>query len=65
MSSDISQTVIAIQGEAISSVAPQDGYILVWDAADGYWRPQPQQASKQLQTQTFTSNGTWTAPIFI
>lgn len=61
MTSDINGTVVAIQGEAISSAAPQDGYVLVWDALDGYWKPQPQ-SSGGLITEYFTTNGTWTAP---
>lgn len=39
------QTVIGIQGRPVSPVAPQtdaegDGYVLTWDAVDGYWKPE-------------------------
>ncbi len=59
MTSDINGTVVAIQGNAVSSIAPTDGYVLVWDGADGYWIPQPPTG---LRKAYFTSNGTWTAP---
>jgi len=36
----IAQTVIGIQGSPVSPTAPQDGYILVWEATDGHWEPQ-------------------------
>lgn len=35
-----SQTVVGIQGHHVSNHAPQDGYILIYDAADGYWLAQ-------------------------
>lgn len=38
--SSTSQNVIAIHGHAVSSVAPTDGYVLTWDNADGYWKPE-------------------------
>ena len=59
MTSDINGTVVGLQGFAVSSAAPQDGYILVWDAADGYWKPQ---LPTKLNKQYFTANGTWTCP---
>lgn len=42
MSSDldiIQSVVIAIQGVPVNSTFPTDGYALIYDAADGYWRP--------------------------
>jgi hypothetical protein len=56
---DINGTVVAIQGNAVSSASPSDGYVLVWDATDGYWKPQPQGG---LNKQYFTSSSSWTAP---
>ncbi len=34
------QTVIKLQGKNVSSIAPTDGYTLVWVAADAQWEPQ-------------------------
>ena len=34
----INQTVTKIQGHPVSSVAPTDGYALVWSASDGYYK---------------------------
>lgn len=44
MSNDINVTqssVVAIQGTPVNSVAPTDGYALIYDAVDGYWKPAP------------------------
>lgn len=62
MTSDINGTVIAIQGNAISSAAPTDGYVLTWDATDGYWVARLSAKSTSLQSSYFTSSGTWTCP---
>ena len=36
----IHQTVIGIQGNSVSSTAPQDGYALTWNAGADQWQPQ-------------------------
>lgn len=62
MTSDINGTVVAIQGnpvEAETLGANQDGYVLTWSNADTQIQAQP---SVGLQSQIFTSNGTWTCP---
>lgn len=62
MASDINGTVVAIQGnpvEAETLGANQDGYVLTWSNADTQIQAQP---SVGLQSQIFTSNGTWTCP---
>lgn len=33
--------VIALQGYPIQDVVPEDGYVLTWVDADGYWEPKP------------------------
>jgi hypothetical protein len=56
---DINGTVVGIQGFAINNTAPDDGYVLTWSAADGYWVPRP---SSRLNKIYFTTNDTWTCP---
>jgi len=34
------QTVLALQGFAVSGVTPTDGYVLVWQDSDAQWEPQ-------------------------
>jgi hypothetical protein len=38
--SNIAQTVIKIQGNAISNTAPSDGYVLTWSALNNQWMPE-------------------------
>lgn len=62
--SDIGKTVLAIQGNPVKReiLGPsEDGYVLTWVNADNEWESKPVNAP-QLQSQTFTSNGTWTCP---
>lgn len=59
MTTDINGTVVAIQGNAISSSAPTDGYTLTWDASDGYWVARPTPGLRKVY---FTANDTWTPP---
>lgn len=62
MTSDVDGKVIAIQGNPVDSTTlgtTQDGYDLTWENADGKWEAKP---TVGLQSQIFTSNGTWTAP---
>jgi len=63
MSSDTANTaVIAIQGNSVVAetlTSSQDGYVLTWDNTDGYIAAKP---SVGLQSQVFTSSGTWTCP---
>lgn len=61
MTSDINGTVTGLQGNAVSSASPTDGYVLTWDATDGYWVARPVIQSG-LRKDYFTSSGTWTAP---
>jgi hypothetical protein len=61
MTSDINGTVTGLQGNAVSSASPTDGYVLTWDATDGYWVAKPAPRSG-LKTDYFTSSGTWTCP---
>lgn len=66
MTSDITKTVdyrvTAIQGEAISTTTPSDGYVLTWNSSgDGYWEPKPSQATG-LRKMYFTGDGYWTCP---
>ena len=35
----VSQTVVGLQMIPVSSEFPTDGYVLMYDATDGYWRP--------------------------
>lgn len=63
MPSDITNAVVvALQGNAVQSGtlgSGQDGYVLTWKNSDNEWEAKP---SVGLQSQTFTSNGTWTCP---
>jgi hypothetical protein len=52
-------TVEAIQGTPVSAITPTDGYVLTYVSADGEWEPK---SAVGLQSQIFTSNGTWTCP---
>ena len=67
MSSDITigqVTVTAIQDEAISAVAPTDGYALIWDGYGQQWKPAAiPTPSNGFRRAEFTSNGTWTCPV--
>jgi hypothetical protein len=58
--SDINGTVTGLQGNSVSSEEPTDGYVLTWNAMDGYWSPKPTQLNQQ--TTYFTSSGTWICP---
>lgn len=64
MSNDLivnDSVVVGIQGNAVSSEIPTDGYVLTW--VDGYSEQQPKPIqSGGLRTEYFTSNGTWTCP---
>lgn len=35
-----SQTVVGIQGHGVANPTLEDGFILIWNQADGYWLPQ-------------------------
>ena len=60
MSSDTTNTVVvAIQGVAVSSAPPTDGYVLTYVDVDSEWEPKP---SIGLQSQIFLSSGMWTCP---
>src|ERR1700722_9330125 len=62
MTSDVNGTVVAIQGNAVQSGtlgSTDDGYVLTWKNGDEQWEAKP---SVGLQSQTFTSSGTWTCP---
>lgn len=62
MTTDINGTVIGIQNNPVVAeilTSSQDGYVLTWDNSDGYIAAKP---AVGLQSQTFTSNGTWTCP---
>jgi hypothetical protein len=64
MTSDINGTVIAIQGNAVQSGtlnSNDDGYVLTWKNANAQWEPHPV-PTVGLQSQSFTSSGTWTCP---
>jgi hypothetical protein len=37
----ISQTVVGLQGYAVSNTAPTDGYILTWESSTNNWNPLP------------------------
>ena len=39
--SNISQTVIGLQGYSISDATPTDGYLLTWSESNEYWEPAP------------------------
>lgn len=39
-----SQTVIGLQNNPISPIAPQDGYSLIWNQANNAWTPKPNYA---------------------
>jgi hypothetical protein len=62
MTSDINGTVVAIQGVAVSSTTPTDGYVLTYVAADSEWEPKPVSAGTIDGYVYFTSSGTWTCP---
>lgn len=65
MTSDINitaATVVAIQGESISTITPTDGYVLTWSASDGYWVPKPAPTTG-LRKDYFINSGTWTCPV--
>lgn len=66
MASDTNDTVvIAIQGNPVSDAVldvSQDGYVLTWINADDQWEAKPATPQVSLQSQTFTSSGTWTCP---
>jgi hypothetical protein len=68
MTSDINiieATVTAIQGEAISTASPTDGYVLTWNVSgDGYWEPQAPSVpvAAGLRKDYFTADGYWTCP---
>jgi hypothetical protein len=36
---ELIQTVIGLQGRALTSTAPSDGYTIVWDAGGSTWKP--------------------------
>lgn len=55
-------TVIAIQGQAVSSSTPTDGYVLTWDGYCEEWEAKPTSVSGGLRSAYFTSSGTWTSP---
>ena len=63
MTSDITNAlVVAIQGNAVKAEtegSAQDGYVLTWKNSNNQWEAKP---SVGLQSQTFTSSGTWTCP---
>jgi hypothetical protein len=66
MVSDVNGTVIAIQGNPISSEtlgASEDGYVLTWDNTDGYLVARPVLSGYTgLRQAYFTSSGGWTCP---
>lgn len=67
MTSDINitaATVVAIQGESISTITPTDGYVLTWSTGDGYWTPKPI-LTTGLRKEYFTNSGTWICPVGI
>jgi hypothetical protein len=60
---NISQKVIALQGNSLQSGtlnSSQDGYVLTWDNADGYWvaRPVNNESENHTITSTYTINST-------
>lgn len=64
MTSDINGKVVGIQGNAVvdqTLTSNQDGYVLTWSNADGYFvaRPAPRSGLTKLY---FTGNTTWTCP---
>lgn len=66
MTSDINGTVIAIQGNPVSSTtlgSSQDGYVLTWDNTLGCIVAKPLPASGGLNKAYFTSSGSWTCPV--
>lgn len=66
MSSDISGTVVGIQGEPIDAevlTSSDDGYVLTWDNMDGYWVARPVSTQQGLRKDYFISSGVWTCPI--
>src|ERR1700733_3309513 len=64
MTSDINGTVIGIQGTPVSSVNPNDGYVLTYVAADSEWEPKsiPTSSGTLNNNAYFTSTGTWICP---
>lgn len=58
----IQSTVIALQGNAVSSSSPTDGYVLTWNTANNEWEPRPLPAATGLRVDTFTSSGSWVCP---
>jgi hypothetical protein len=66
MVSDVNGTVIAIQGNSVSSEtlgASEDGYVLTWDNTDGYLVARPVVSGYTgLRQAYFTSSGSWTCP---
>lgn len=46
--------VAKIQGRAVSSTAPTDGYALIWNQSDGYWKPTSISSGNSNITGTYT-----------
>lgn len=61
MTSDINGTVVAIQGVAVESGTPDDGYVLTYVADDSQWEAKPI-AKSGLTTEYFTADGYWICP---
>lgn len=59
----ISQIVMGLQGRAVSSAAPTDGYVLTWDQADGYWHPAILPSSSPIGTAGGDLSGTYPNPL--
>lgn len=58
---DINGTVVGLQGFAVSSNTPQDGYVLTWDQSLARWEPKPP-VKATLQKVYFTDDDTWVCP---
>lgn len=55
------QIVTGLQGHPVSNTSPTDGYVLTWDAADGYWHPAASQGGSSTPTPPNYIAGTMSA----